>query len=268
MIGVQDAPDTFAYGCNTPGCWAEKSSVVFRFYCDVSYDGCSPLKTKGKPHVATTLVVAGITAHEDIWNALEGAWSRVNDSFGVPRFHGSHLNSRTHEYAGWGNEKQRLYSRTMLRLLGMCGKELGVVSSGIYADEYQTVISREGRAKFGSPYIASFNSCITGLAHLMKGNPADDQFAVILDKDEGWQEAQDSFYWLKDESSFLHRHRLLSCTPFGMEEAICLQAADLVAFEMYKALARFRKGQIDRRYPMKSLLKHNLVREGYYEKRT
>ena len=240
--------------------------MIFRFYCDVSFDGSSQAKTKGQRHLPRTLVVAGITAHEDIWKALEGAWARTNASFGVPRFHASHLNSRTYEYQGWDNAQKLLYSRTMLHLLSMCGRELGIVSSGIYADDYRNIISPDGQKKFGTPYVACFNSCITGLAQLMRNNPADDKFAVILDKDEGWHDAQDAFYWLKDESSFVHRDRLLSCTSFGMEDAVCLQAADLVAYEMYKATARFREGHVDRRYPMKSLLKHNLVKEGYYDK--
>jgi hypothetical protein len=148
----------------------------------------------------------------------------------------------------------------------MCGPELGAVGIGIFADEYRSVISEKGQKKLGSPYIASFNSCIAGLAGLMKNKPREDKVSVILDKDEGWQEACDSFYWTKNESEFIHRHRLLSCTPFSMEEAPCLQAADLVAFETFKAIERFRDNHVDRRYPMKYLLKHNLVRDGYYDK--
>lgn len=253
-------------GAIHPGIKGRKRTLIFRFYCDASYDGSSKDKIKGKRHVPRTFVVAGLIAHEDVWNALEGAWTTFNNYFGVSRFHASHLNAKTYEYEGWDDERKIQYSRTLLRLLAMCGRELGAVGMGIFADEYRSVISEEGQKKLGSPYMASFNSCIAGVAQLMKNNPPEDQFSVILDKDEGWQEACDSFYWMKDDSEFVHRNRLLSCTPFNMEEAVCLQAADLVAFETFKALERFRANQIGGRYPMKHLLKHNLVRDGYYDR--
>jgi hypothetical protein len=142
---------------------------------------------------------------------------------------------------------------------------LGAVGSGIFVDEYKAVISMEGRKKFGSPYIACFNSCVTGLATLMAKNPPEDRISVIIDKDDGCREAADCFEWLKGDSAFPHRRRLLSCTPMGMDDAVCLQTADLVAYEMFKGLHRFRAGKHERRHPMKALLKHNLVREGFYD---
>jgi hypothetical protein len=37
-----------------------EETVLFRFYCDVSYDGSSHQKIKGKTHDPTTLVFAGL----------------------------------------------------------------------------------------------------------------------------------------------------------------------------------------------------------------
>ncbi len=240
--------------------------MIFRFYCDLSYDGSSRERIKGTTHHPHTYVVAGITGHEDVWNALEPIWALVNNHYGVPRFHAAHLNGKTHEYQGWDDNRKIEYSRTLLRLLAMGGRELGVVASGMFADDYGQVISQTGRQRFGTPYVACFNSCVTGLARLMANQSPDDKFAVIIDKDNEWKEAVASFYWLKDESKFAHRERLLSCTAMSMDDAICLQASDLVAYEMLKATEKFRAGNQEFRFPIKSVLKHNMVREAFYDR--
>lgn len=192
--------------------------MLFNFYCDASFDGNAKFPKE--------YVVAGLVADNCHWSLIQGAWQRVNDVFHVARFHAAHLNSKSYEFKGWDDEKKNAYSQRLLRVLSVCSRSLGAVSSGIFADEYRRIISPKGQTKFGTPYMVSFNSCLTGLARLMDKNPADDRISLIIDKDEGWEEAQQTFEWLKNESIFPHRHRFASCTPTSSDDAVCLQAAD------------------------------------------
>jgi hypothetical protein len=248
--------------------------VICRFHCDLSYDGSPPGKVKGRKHIPSTYVFAGFFADQDAWDFIEREWKRVNDDFGVLRFHASHLNFKTHEYEGWDDLKKIEYSAKLLGILGKAGKSLSAVSCGMFADDYREMISAEGQRKMGSPYIACFNSCITRVARAMdeRGFPAGIKFSALIDEDDEYLLAIDRFNKIRDDPKFQHRSRMATCTPGKMESIPALQPADLIAYEVYRWMMEVRqhpeRNNPPKRYPLKHLLKNNGVSEGYWDRRS
>ncbi len=202
--------------------------MLFKLVCDESYDS-----TKRDPR---TYVVAGYFGDNITWDILNQEWSRINTKYCVPRFHASTLNAKDNEYQGWDDDRKLAYSKEMLKIITDQGMRLHAFACGVHADEYARIISNQGREKLGHPYILCLKTCITMVAKGldMGGFPPEDQIAVFFDRNPFEKEAQIAFYNLKDHPTFPYRTRLDSCTPKDMETMVPLQAADLIAYEVYR----------------------------------
>lgn len=248
--------------------------MVYRFHCDLSYDGNPPGNAKGKRHIPNTYVFAGFFATQQIWESIECEWESVNKYYRVPRFHAAHLNGKTNEYAGWDDGQKKCYSADLLGVLSAQGKQLSAVTCGMFADDFRAVINDDGRRKMGSPYLACFNSCVTRVARAMDANgfPANDKFSALIDEDDEYLTAIDSFNRIRIDPKFDHGHRMGTCTSANMGLIAALQPADLIAYEVFKWMQEARKTpgiKCDpKRYPLQYLLENNSVSEGYWERRT
>ena len=208
------------------------------FYCDESYDS--------KAKTAKTYVVSGFIAEKRIWERVEGLWDRVNKCRGLSRFHASHLNAHDHEFTGWTPQRSKRYTKSLLSIITAQKEKLHAHGLGMFAEEYERIISPEGRAKFGHPYLACFKHCITNIAFKMEneGFPIDWRFSVIFDRNQFEDEAERLFYALKDSPAYKYRHRLGTCTRGSWEEFTGLQVADFIAYESFRYLhTRQRKAR-------------------------
>jgi hypothetical protein len=67
--------------------------MLFRFYCDESYDGNSL-----RPDALT---ISGFFSDEETWAEIERQWNSVNARYSVECFHATALNHGKEEYQGW-----------------------------------------------------------------------------------------------------------------------------------------------------------------------
>ena len=240
--------------------------VLFFFSCDESYDSPKDKLPKGSPpYEPKTYVVAGFFADEKTWIKVERRWRSANARHKVTRFHASHLNAKTYEYDGWSDSQKIRYSKQMLTILKDQKGRLHAVSCGLLADEYRNIINEQGRNNLGAPYLVCFKTCVTLIAKEMEegGFPPEDQFAVVLDRNDMETEAVKVFYELKDDVGFKYRSRLAGCMPASSEEIIALQPADLIAYETFRLLHGKRHGAEKIRYVLQSMFDTNGF-SGYY----
>jgi hypothetical protein len=240
--------------------------VLFVFACDESYDSPKVKLPPGSPPFKpNTYVVAGFFADEKTWDKIERRWENANARYKVPRFHASHLNAKRHEYEGWTDSQKIRYSKQMLKIMRDQKKKLHAVSCGILADEYRSIINEQGQENLGVPYLVCFKTCIAMIAREMEeGNfPPEDQFAVILDRNELQAEAVETFYGLKDDPAFKYRSRLAGCMPADTEDLTALQPADFIAYESFRLLQNKRNGSEKIRFVLQSMFNTNGF-SGYY----
>ncbi|MGH9772620.1 MAG: hypothetical protein ACRD4Q_13140 [Candidatus Acidiferrales bacterium] len=251
-----------------------RNILVFKFHCDLSYDGNPPKNAKGKPHTPTTYAFAGLFARQEVWDNIERKWIGINRDYGVRRFHAAHLNCKHGDYKKWDDPKKIRYSSELLAVLNEQGTELSGVSCGMLADEYRSIISEDGRRKMGSPYLACFNSCIARVAKAMdrRSFPPSDRFSVLMDMDRGYIKCIDSFNKTRDNPPFKHGTRLGTCAAANMDVTPVLQPADLIAYEVFKWMGLGRKTNGGRlppnREPLKLILSHNDMSERYFGRET
>jgi hypothetical protein len=205
--------------------------MLFRFYCDESYDGNSL-----RP---AALTISGFLSDEATWAEIERQWSNVNVRYSVQCFHATALNHRKEEYQGWPRKKQIGYSAELLAIISGQGKRLVAYNCGMRSGAYRRIISDEGQRKLGSPWFVCFKSCIAMIARHMETLPAEDSFSVIVEAGSGFDNmAMEFFEKLAKNPNFPYRHRLGACTASKPEKAAGLQVADLMAYEYFRRLHR------------------------------
>jgi hypothetical protein len=252
--------------------------ALFTFNCDESYDSDPHqdservLGAAKNPYIPRTYVVGGFFSNEIVWSKVKRSWDWKNKRVGVSRFHASHLNARDYEYEGWSRNRQIRYAKDMLRILKKQGLDLHAVSCGMLVREYENIISEQGRRNLGNPYIACFKTCVSMIARGMNQPKAgfypEDQFAVVLDRNDFQTEAVDIFYKMKDDPGFRDRNRLATCTPASSEQVTELQTADLIAYETFRLLHGARDGVLTARKSLESMFSKNGFKGLYYGKQT
>jgi hypothetical protein len=67
-----------------PGTREKRNLVLFRFYCDESYDG--------KANDPDYFTISGFFSDQPTWEEVEEDWTSINVRYGVSAFHATHLN--------------------------------------------------------------------------------------------------------------------------------------------------------------------------------
>lgn len=243
-----------------PGSKREKRNLVlFRFYCDESYDG--------KANNPDYFTISGFFSDQPTWEEVEHEWLAVNNEYGVTNgFHASELNGRGPKtrYSRWNKSRADEYSAKLLYCINRQKFRMRAYNCGIRGDAYRRVISSAGQIKLGHPWICCFQSCVAMIAKDMETLPRKDTFSVVLGRESRFDAlAVALFNGMADNPSFPYRHRLETCTPGNPERVIPLQVADLMAFEYFKRLCGTDNGK-RKRPPMDLIQEHNAYCEGFF----
>ena len=229
--------------------------MLFRFCCDESHEG---------KQGSECYTISGFSSNCPTWEEVEERWQGINRSYAVPRFHAQHLNRRDTEYDGWSKRKADSYSAELLKVVNEQGKRMRAYNCGMHCDAYRAVVSENGRAKLGHPWMVCFNSCVAMIAKDMETLPPDDVIEIVVERGGGFDdEAVETFERMKVNPRFPYRHRLKSCTPMTPEQRVGLQVADLMAYEYFKRLNnRVRDSRM--RPPYDLIRRHNSFEEGFF----
>jgi len=139
-------------------------------------------------------------------------------------------------------KKQVQYSKRFLRALQKRGANLLITSIGIHADSYREVFSLDAQKRLGHPYVLCFKMCVAMLANYIRKLPEDYKINVIFERNESAKEAIRVFDLIKNLDQELGK-RLGICRAGSWEKDICLQPADLVAYETMRLLKGSRTSE-------------------------
>ena len=239
---------------------AKRYIVIFRFYCDESYDG--------KAANPDNFAISGFFSDQLTWEEVEDEWSAVNLRYGVTAFHATDLNGKRRAFEGWCDDKKCAYSAELMACINRQKQRMRAYNCGIRGDVYRTIISNVGQIKLGHPWIACFKSCVAMIAKDMETLPKEDSFAVVLGREQRFDaQAVQTFGEMAENPLFEYRHRLMTCTPGNPEKIIGLQVADLMAFEYYKRLWGTSNDRAMRK-PLELIREHNGYCEGFFGEAT
>jgi len=108
-------------------------------------------------------------------------------------------------------------------------------------------------------YFFSMLACLLMIGDWMSEQFPDQRVTVIYDRGKlsEWA-AQKAFSCMKDDSGWEPRKQFVSIAPMGWEDCVPLQAADLLAYEGYKAIDRRMLGGSELRRSLQSIVGHSV----------
>lgn len=187
--------------------------------------------------------MAGVLAPADDWESFEKKWKQTLGAFKIPFFHMKDFANLRGCFEGWSEAKrQKLYRRLLAHMETTNVFPLGI---SISMEAFRS-FPEEQREKFTDPYYLSFLSFITQTTVFMNnaGASSEEKAALVFsDQVEFKHKAHqlyDDIVQTQHDSVRVHnaakalKARILPPVFRDMRECAALQAADIVAYEVYK----------------------------------
>ncbi len=187
--------------------------------------------------------MAGVLAPADHWEAFEEKWKRTLQEYKIRFFHMKDFANFRGFFEGWSEAKrQKLYGKLLTHMETTYVLPMGV---SIPMEAFRG-FSEEQREKFIDPYYLCFLSVITQSTIFMNNSgmsPEEKVALVFSDQVEFKNKAQELYDEITQtqydsvrmrSAAQILKDRTLSPVFRNMRKIVALQAADIVAYEVYK----------------------------------
>ncbi len=213
-------------------------------------------------------MVAGWLARENQWRRLD---SRIQKSLAfenrtlqkrITRYHASEMNGDSGEFSGWENERQRKLRMTLKLFKAVSNRQMYGISCGADADAYFKVYPG---TQLADVYVLCLQTVMTFIATACEEllSP-EDRVLIIHDKGNWDGEALRGYRSMVDDRRWGHRHRFVGIEGKTGKQDVCLQAADMIAFESFKEADNLLFRNEKTRAALEALLKLNGAMYGRY----
>lgn len=200
------------------------------------------------------MVLAGYIATNNQWAQFEHEWKQAISEFGLPYFHMSEYAAKRPPYDTWTNQQREIRFARLVEIINAnttCS--IGVTLPRL---EYAVAMGEISKVVPAKEYGFSFNFIIlmARFALAMKGH-IKPQIAYVLDR--GMQHSgeiisiMDKLGYVMDRVSPNHENVLgyLSARTENKERFVPLQAADILAYQLYRFGANYHRNVNYVRYP-------------------
>lgn len=184
--------------------------------------------------------MAGLMTKEENWRIYKREWGKILKHFKIPYIH---MKESAEMFAGWSEAKVKDLSRCVWEII--VGIEALPIGSIIPMDEFRQH-EAQLRDCFLDPYYIAMQNCMS-FAHsfLMEGGPFESDIdarvaMVFSDQTEFRNEALRLFEAAKRNSRGIKLDKIDPPAFRDMKALTPLQAADVVAYEIYKEFDRLR----------------------------
>jgi hypothetical protein len=235
----------------------------FTAYCDESYTKA------GAAYLDQPYIIAGYIAPTKTWKKFDAEWKRLLHGEQLPYFHMAdceggytdlfgHLDLRTPTGRAERDRLQRVFIGAINRF------EIYGVAAGIPLSHFcqirdaltKYVVVGSGESKeFLTPYLFAFQGCLSAVLRRLKGHE-EKEVAFIFDRQNEFEaRAQRARTTLVNDPNYRHAGRLGPLTYCDKKEALALQAADILAYEVMRemrdpSLKRWQRELLDKRRPV------------------
>ncbi len=196
--------------------------------------------------------VAGLVALVEDWEASERKWKETLSVFKIPYFHMKDFANRRKHYENWSELKRKKLLGKLFRIIATTHPfPVGAIVS---LDDYRS-FSAEDRELMGDPYHYCLMGCVYMPAWRTENASTDTRIAIIFSEQSEFKNMAGLL--LDDFKQNNTAGKRFDLPEFeDMKTFVPLQAADIVAYELYKEFERRRyRPQDDQRYGYVELMK-------------
>lgn len=194
----------------------------------------------GQGRYSPAVAVSGYIATPKQWSNFQKEWEIVMDIAGIPYFHMTDFVARVKEYKGWTQEKRDQIIQALIAVIQR--NVMYGIGALVLLSDYREVINTEFRqAVVGQPFTFCSKMCLFAAAQWAERIGYKDNIRYVFD--DGDQHKQDilkahTHACTDEELSTFYRFSTGSLT-FGHKDKVTpIQAADILAYEMYKEMYR------------------------------
>ena len=207
----------------------------------------------GRPSPAVS--VSGYLATPKQWKQFDKEWKIVLDYAGIPFFHLTEFVAREGFYKGWSEEKRDLVYQAFLSVI-YHNVIYGIGAVTLLADYREVVNTDRYRSAIGSPFTYCSKMCFFSGGEWARTHGYEDSIKYVFDDgDKHKKEVADAhnIASMDEELSEFYRFSIGSLTFEHKDKVRPIQAADILAHEMYKEMQRYLKHNDRQRYTRMSL---------------
>jgi uncharacterized protein DUF3800 len=200
------------------------------------------------------VVVAGYMAVADAWIEFEPEWRSCLDEYGIGSFHMTDFANRTAPFNGWSEEAR---TNCYERLTSIISKYAwGGYCIVIPMDRYKRAVTPGARRILGGPYGLAAMRCFFEVADsLGEVDPA----AVVAYVMDGGVKGRGQLLKAYDLNKSQSEWRILSLRFEDHRRFAPLQAADILAYEIYREYTRQVIGKGTMRFELRLLSGRPLI---------
>lgn len=214
---------------------------VFTVYLDES----------GTHQTSDTVVVAGFFSVASRWVKFSEEWQEALNDYQLDYFHMTDFENRQGRFKGWST---REHEDCLNRLLGIINENvIGSVGWVVSKRSFDEILSEYAKAICGDAYGLAAIGCFRSLAQIVIEEDGQAEY-VMESGAEGSGALLRIYREGRKDPEWRDNNRILSLAFQDKRYFLPLQAADIMAYELYKQFLR-QLGVEDRpaRYPLKKL---------------
>jgi len=178
--------------------------------------------------------MGGYLAPKEMWTRLETQWSRTLEKYEIDFFHMTDCENGFAQFEGWSKTKREGLVKELIKIIsqnGLCSIYSAVVLED-YADARQTELGQ--KFLHGEPYYFGFEHCLYLTANKVDAKDPK-PIAFVFALNDFSSKATAMYRQIKgNKNSPIDTTRLGEIVFGEMKTLLPLQAADILAYEVYK----------------------------------
>lgn len=181
---------------------------------------------------SSVVVVSGLLSNVECWLEFEKEWRSILTKYGIDVFHRSELAAKKGKFKGWTEEKEIALLGELTTIIGRLAPFM--ISHGVRLGDFEEVKSELEDIKV-SPYIYCCEQSITGINFLNNLIPFKEPIQICFDQGRKYgSETMQVFIEATSRAKSLSRYSIGGISFARKDVVVPLQAADFVAYEMYR----------------------------------
>jgi hypothetical protein len=204
----------------------------------------------GTHDASENVVVAGFFARANDWVEFSARWQKALTDFGLPFFHMTDFANGVRPYDKWDEPMRQRRLERLVSIINTCAAtSFGMV---IRRKDFEDFIPEKARKVCGDAYGLAVMACWMETGETIREMGVDAWVSYVFEGGaRGSGTVSKLFNHNVTDPVQKERMRLLSLRFEPKKEFLPLQAADILAYELYKDAAR-KPGE-DRRWPLAEL---------------
>jgi len=201
-------------------------------------------------HGSPILTLAGYIATVEQWAHFAREWDEILKQESLTHFHMSKFEARQGEFRGWDNDRRLGVQK---RLIGIIKRRVNIgIFCAVNLAAYDEMVTEWRRKPFGSPYNFCVKMCLSIISFWAQEYEREEPIAYVIEHGAGYNhEIDKSFSAVFAREEMRKFFRLGSLTFADKKQALPLQAADLLAYEVWKDSSNEFLNENDQKRPQR-----------------